>query len=215
MPPLAMELSVWYEGQFRIGSGSYGLDDRSVESQSHLFWGEALLAYTLPELKHTFYLSVTAGTSVQADRFSAYRLGSFLPLVSEFPLSLPGYYYQEISARISCWWAGTTWCRWISGSAGTSAATPARPWSITCPASSSRAIGIPAWAAACSTIGPSWKILVGYGYGVDAMRSHGRGAQSVGILVQFDLGHARAALPESTQPGSWRGFQQLFNVFGK
>jgi len=63
--------------------------------------------------------------------------------------------------------------------------------------------------------GPSWKILVGYGYGVDAMRSHGRGAQSVGILVQFDLGHARATLPESTQPGSWRGFQQLFNVFGR
>ena len=26
-------------------------------------------------------------------------MGALLPLVSEFPLSLPGYYYQEISAR--------------------------------------------------------------------------------------------------------------------
>ena len=36
---------------------------------------------------------------MDADRFSAYRLGGFLPLVAEFPLSLPGYYFQEISAR--------------------------------------------------------------------------------------------------------------------
>ena len=58
-----------------------------------------MLAYTLPELKHSFYVSVTAGTSVHADRFSAYRLGSLLPLVAEFPSPLPGYYYQEISAQ--------------------------------------------------------------------------------------------------------------------
>ena len=98
-PALAMEISGWYEGEFRTGTGTYGYGDRSVVPASHLFWGEALLAYTLPELKHSFYLSLTAGTSINADRFSAYRLGSVLPLVSEFPLSLPGYYYQEISAQ--------------------------------------------------------------------------------------------------------------------
>ena len=98
-PALAMEISAWYEGEFRTGTGTYGYGDRSLVPASHLFWGEALLAYTLPELKHSFYLSLTAGTSINADRFSAYRLGSLLPLVSEFPLSLPGYYYQEISAQ--------------------------------------------------------------------------------------------------------------------
>ncbi len=67
--------------------------------QSHLFWTEAALAYTLPKSQQSFYVRLTAGTSVDADRFSAYRLGGFLPLVSEFPLSLPGYYFQEISAR--------------------------------------------------------------------------------------------------------------------
>src|SRR6185369_4468310 len=99
-PALAMELSIWYQGEYRTESGHYGFDnDREVNQQSHLFWAEALLAYTMPELKHSFYLSLTAGTSVDADRFSAYRLGALLPLVAEYTLSLPGYYYQEISAR--------------------------------------------------------------------------------------------------------------------
>jgi hypothetical protein len=64
-----------------------------------LFWAEAALSYTLPKSQQNFSVRLTAGTSVNADRFSAYRLGGFLPLVAEFPLTLPGYYYQEISAR--------------------------------------------------------------------------------------------------------------------
>jgi hypothetical protein len=215
MPPLAMELSAWYEGQFRIGSGTYGFDDRSVEPQSHLFWGEALIAYTLPELKHSFYLSLTAGTSVQADRFSAYRLGSLLPLVSEFPLPLPGYYYQEISAKDFA----------VLGGNYVVPLDPQQRWNLSGTASTAVVDYLPGleqpghWHSGVGGgilyNGPSWKILVGYGYGVDAIRSHGRGAQSVGILVQIDLGHTRSALPESTQPGSWRGLQQIFNVFGK
>ena len=99
-PPLAMELSVWYEGHLRSDSGVYGFGgDRELKEQSHLFWAEAALAYTLPKSQQSFYVRLTAGTSVDADRFSAYRLGGFLPLVAEFPLSLPGYFYQEISAR--------------------------------------------------------------------------------------------------------------------
>jgi hypothetical protein len=99
-PPLAMELSVWYEGHLRTDPGTYGFSgDRRTQRQSHLFWAEAALAYTLPKSQQSFYVRLTAGTSVDADRFSAYRLGGFLPLVSEFPLSLPGYYFQEISAR--------------------------------------------------------------------------------------------------------------------
>src|SRR5207245_2230605 len=95
-PSLAMELSIWYQGEFRENSGTYGFGDRTVEPHSHKFWGEALLAYQLPDLSHSFYLSLTAGTSVEADRFSAYRLGALLPLVAEYPLSLPGYYAGEI-----------------------------------------------------------------------------------------------------------------------
>ena len=49
-PPLAMELSVWYEGHLRSNAGKYGFnDDRELNEQSHLFWVEAALAYTLPK----------------------------------------------------------------------------------------------------------------------------------------------------------------------
>ena len=57
------------------------------------------MTYTLPKSQQNFSVRLTAGSSVNADHFSAYRLGGFLPLVSEFPLTLPGYFYQEISAR--------------------------------------------------------------------------------------------------------------------
>ena len=33
-----------------------------------------------------------------------------------------------------------------------------------------------------------WKIMLDYGYGIDAIRSHGRGANSIGLLLQMDLG---------------------------
>ncbi|HUR47041.1 MAG TPA: hypothetical protein VMZ27_14275, partial [Candidatus Saccharimonadales bacterium] len=99
-PDLAMEVSAWYEGQFRTGSGNYGYaGDRKVNPDSHLVWMRGLIAYTLPERKDNIALTLTLGTSFSVDRFSAYRLGGVLPLVSEFPLSLPGYYYQEINAR--------------------------------------------------------------------------------------------------------------------
>jgi hypothetical protein len=89
-PSLAMELSAWYEGAFRAAAGAYGFaGDRSVQRSSHLFWAQALLAYTLPESKHSFYVSLKGGASINADRFSAYRLGALLPLVAESPLSLP------------------------------------------------------------------------------------------------------------------------------
>ena len=95
-PSPAMELSAWYEGQFRDDAELYGYaGDRKVEAASHLFWSRALLAYTLPELKHYFSASLMAGTSINADRFSGYRLGGSLPLISEFPLDLPGYYRSE------------------------------------------------------------------------------------------------------------------------
>ena len=213
-PALAMELSAWYEGQFRTGAGTYGFGDRTVEPQSHLFWGEALLAYTLPELKHSFYLSVTAGTSVQADRFSAYRLGSLLPLVSEFPLSLPGYYYQEISARDFVLVGGNYMVpldhkqHWNLSATASTAAVDYLP-GLEQPGHWNTGLG-----GGVFYNTPSWKILVGYGYGVDAIRSDGRGAHTIGILLQLDLGKAKEGLLDSEEPSRWRGLQELFGIFG-
>ena len=214
-PDLAMELSAWYEGQFRTGTGTYGYGDRSVVPQSHLFWGEALLAYKMPELKHSFYLNVTAGTSVDADRFSAYRLGAVLPLVSEFPLSLPGYYYQEISAKDFVLVGGNYMIpldkkqRWNVSATASTAVVDYLPGTEQ-PGNWHTGLG-----GGVLYKSPSWKVMVGYGYGVDAIRSHGRGAQNVGVLLQFDLGQAREALLNTEEPGRWRGFQQLFDILGR
>ncbi len=223
-PSLAMELSIWYQGEFRSESQTYGFltdpnnpagpRDRKLEEYSHMFWCEAMLAYVMPELKHSFYLSLTAGTSVDADRFSAYRLGALLPLVSEYPLSLPGYYYQEISARQFVLLSGNYILpldkkqRWNFDANVATAVVDYLP-GLEQAGNSHTGLG-----AGILYRSSSWKFMVGYGYGVDAIRSGGRGAHSVGLLMQLDLGQAKEALFNPAQPGMWRGLQQIFGLFG-
>jgi hypothetical protein len=214
-PSLAMELSVWYEGQFRRGTAAYGFDhDRSLEKTTQLAWMQALLAYTMTNSGQGFYVSVLAGTSIDADRFSAYRLGSLLPLVSEFPLQLPGYYYQEISARNFVLFGGNY----------TIPLSPKHRWSLNFNATTAGVDYLPGleqpgnWhsgiGAGLLYQSKSMKVMVGYAYGIDAMRSHGRGANSVGILMQFDLGHAKQSLLNPYEPSRWRGFQRILGAFG-
>ena len=52
--------------------------------------------------------------------------------------------------------------------------------------------------------------MVGYGYGIDAIRSDGRGAHSIGFLLQFDLTPAKEAFFKPTEPGLWQGLQSVF-----
>jgi hypothetical protein len=215
-PSLAMELSVWYEGQFRSESATYGFSgDRRLNPDSHLFWAEALLAYTLPKLQHTFYLSLTAGTSLDPDRFSTYRLGALLPLVSEFPLSLPGYFYQEISAQHFVLLGGNylvpldSHQRW---NLNVMAATAAVDYleGLEQPGHWHSGVG---FGVLYKT--PSFKVMIGYAYGIDAIRDETQGAHSVGILMQIDLVKAKAALFDPSQPSRWRGLQQILGGFGQ
>jgi hypothetical protein len=215
-PPLAMELSVWYEGHLRTDSGAYGdtIVNGELEEQSHLFWAEAALAYTLPKSQQSFYVRLTAGTSVDADRFSAYRLGGFLPLVAEFPLSLPGYYFQEISAR-----------QFVLLNANyLLPLDPKKSWNIDINAASAFVDYLPGLEQPGNWLNgvgggilyrsPSQrlKVMVNYAYGVDAIRTHGRGANSFGIFLQLDLTrpHGPAFNPAHPGPGLWRGLQWLF-----
>ena len=215
-PELAMEISFWYEGLFRTEDGSYGYaaSPMSLRPDSHLFWGEAFLAYTLPESQHRFEINLTAGTSLDADRFSAYRLGGFLPLASEFPLSLPGYYYQEISAR-----------QFALFSAGYILPIDGRHrWNLNVTAASAIVDYLPGleqpgdWhtGLGCGLLyKTAWSsVMLGYGYGVDAIRSHGRGAQSIGVWMQFDLRSARNQFLNPARPGNWRGFKQFYGLAG-
>ena len=217
LPDLAMELSAWYEGMFRTANGSYGFaGDRRVEQFSHLFWGRALLAYTLPEWKHNFYISVTAGTSVEADRFSSYRLGGVLPLAAEFPLTLPGYYFQEISAR-------------DFGLLGMNYSLPLDRkdhWAINALATTAGVNYVPGleqpghWHSGVGggiryrSPSDSWQLVLGYAYGIDAIREKGRGAHTVGFLLQFDLERAHVAMFEPGQnPIRSQGLQRVFGIF--
>lgn len=213
-PALAMELSIWYQGEFRTESDTYGYGDRQVNPSSHLFWAEAFLAYTLTNINHSFYVNLTAGSSIDADRFSAYRLGGFLPMVAEFPLSLPGYYYQELSARDFLLVSGN----YIFPLSRTSR------WNLTATAATAFVDYLPGlqqpgnWNSGVSGgifyTSPTWRVMAGYGYGFNAIRSSGKGAQSIGFLLQFDLSPAKEAFIKTEPPGHWRGLQHLFDVFG-
>jgi hypothetical protein len=205
-PPLAMELSVWYEGHVRSNPGAYGFNgDRELKEQSHLFWAEAALAYTLPKSQQSFYVRLTAGTSVDADRFSAYRLGGFLPLIAEFPLSLPGYFYQEINARQFVLLDGKK--RWNLDVNAASAFVDYLPGESQ-PGNWLNGVG---GGILYHSRSDRWKIMFNYAYGIDAIRSHGRGANSIGVLVQFDLGLLRSKKFTSPQPSLWRGWQRIFD----
>ena len=216
-PALAMELSAWYEGQFRTEHGGYGFDnDRELRPSSHLFWGRALLIYTLPELKHNISLSFTTGTSVESDRFSSYRLGGTLPLIAEFPLSLPGYYFQEISARRFALLSGQYTLpldsskQWIMTATATGAAVDyiqglSQPGDLHS--------GVGAGFGYKSKSG-AWELITSYSYGFDAIRNHGRGAQNIGILFQFDLearNRSHAPYIDLESPYKSRGLFRLFN----
>jgi hypothetical protein len=215
-PHLAMEVSGWYEGQLRSESGSYGINSqREVQPASHLFWARGLLIYTFPETMQTFGLNLTAGTSVRVDRFSAYRLGGVLPLVSEFPLTLPGYYFQEISARRFVLLNGQYTLpldhdkRWNLTASGSVA------WvdylaSFEQPGNTHSGLGLGLGYRATSG---AWQMVVGYSYGFNALRSHGSGAQSIGVLFQWDLEakHHRNPYFDINSPYKSRG---LFQIFG-
>jgi hypothetical protein len=211
-PSLAMELSVWYEGAFRTSPGAYGFGgDRAVEAQSHLFWAEAALAYTLPESQQSFYVRLTAGTSVDADRFSAYRLGGFLPLVSEFPLSLPGYYFQEISARQFVLLSANYLLpldknqRWNFDLNAATAVVDYLPGEAQ-PGNSLNGVG---GGILFRSHSDRFKIMLTYAYGIDAIRDSGRGAQNIGLLLQWDLQKTSGEKFNSSQPSNSRGWKWL------
>lgn len=213
-PELAMEMSVWYEGQFRTGSGSYGYNDAfQVEPSSQLFWASAALSYTLPESKQNFFTRLVAGTSVNADRFSAYRLGGFLPLVAEYPLSLPGYYFQEFSAQDFA----------LANAAYILPIAPDQRWNLEVNAATAYINYLPGtgqpgnWVSGVGAgilyRSPSnkFKCIVTYGYGIDAIRSSGRGANSINFLIQVDLGRLHGGSKDfnAPDPGRWRGWNWI------
>ncbi len=219
-PALAMELSVWYEGHVRSNPGEYGStndfssggnDLSMLNRQSQLFWTEAALSYTFSNTQQNVYLRMTAGTSIDADKISCYRLGSFLPLIAQFPLSLPGYFYQEISAK-----------QFILLNANYLIPLDKRnQWDLAFNASTAAVDYLPGeeqpgnWLSGVAggimwhSMNNRWKVMGNYAYGFNAIRSGNRGANSVGFLLQIDLGKAGKGF-SLTQPSLWQGAHKIF-----
>lgn len=187
---LGLELSVWFERQWRLDSQPYGYsDDRSISPNVNLYWLYAGLNYAFTNSGQKVLFAFTAGGSTDADRFSAWRLGGVLPLVSEFPLTLPGYYYQELTAtRFQHFYAGYD----IPLDA-------AHRWDFRLEAATAHLDYLPGFAQRSSwqtgaggglSFAPknkNFKIILRYGYGFNAIRNGREGAQSVGLLFQYNF----------------------------
>jgi hypothetical protein len=134
--------------------------------------------------------ALTAGTSWNTDRFSAYRLGGLLPFTSEFPLTIPGYFYQELSAdqfvllnidySFPLPVGNKSWRLDILGATGFVDYLP----TLEQPGNWHSGAG-----AGISYISPSgsWIASLLYAHGFDAMRSQGRGADQVSFVFQYDF----------------------------
>ncbi|MCF7668854.1 MAG: hypothetical protein K9N48_03655 [Verrucomicrobia bacterium] len=214
----AMELSIWHETHLRTDSDAYGYNgDRKIEPASHLFLGRALLAYSIPNTEHKFQIRLTGGTSVNPDRLSAFRLGGLLPLASEFPLPIPGYYYQEISAEHFALLDGK-----YSVPFG-----PDNSWHITSFASGAMVDNLPGFeqsgnwhsgvGAGIGYSSPSkfWRFLVGYSYGITARREKSHGANSIFFLCQINLEAARDKVSEPIEHYFFDKLKGLKRILGK
>jgi hypothetical protein len=188
-PSLAMELSIWFESLNRGNSGDYGyVHDRDVRSSAQLFYAHGFLAYTF-ERGDNASIALTTGTSANTDRFSAYRLGGVLPLVAEYPLIIPGYYYQEISATRF----------FLVNAQYAFALDEKKRWQLTAMAASAAVSYLHgteqrgSWHSGVGggvyykSVSEIWKIALTYGYGFDAIRESGRGSHVVGFTLQLDL----------------------------
>lgn len=189
-PDLGLEISAWIERQWRSDHDLYGYaGDRGTEAHTDLYWAYAGLNYAWTNIGHKISFAVTAGGSGDADRFSAWRLGGVLPLVSEFPLVLPGYYYQELTARRFVHLYGSYLIPLDA----------AHRWQFRLEAASAAIKALPgfeqrgSWqtGAGCGlTFTPASKtcqIVLRYGYGFNALRDNHEGSHSIGLLVQYDF----------------------------
>lgn len=215
--PLAFEMSLWYEANIRERAQRYGFDDdRDINPNSHLFWGRTFLKYTFEKSQQYFDVGATFGGSIDADRLSAYRLGGFLPFVAEFPLNLPGYYFQELSAEgfglLNAEYSfpitpGKNWRMSVHGAGALvdnlDTHESAGNWHA----------GVGAGLTYVSPRG-AWFVSLVYGYGFRAMRDDDRGANQVGVLFQYDFDAVKKFPYRRFDPGvspyTSRGGERLF-----
>jgi len=189
-PDLGMELSVWFERQWRTENGGYGFnDDRRVNPAVNLFWIYGEMSYAWTNSGQKASMAFMAGDSTDADRFSAWRLGGVLPLVSEFPLMIPGYYYEELTVeRLVYLYAsydvpldgGNRWKLRFEGASANAKYLPGFEQPNLWQTGAGAGISF-------TPKGKRFHVVVRYGYGFNALRGGKEGSHSVGLLFQYDF----------------------------
>jgi hypothetical protein len=215
--PLAFEMSVWYEAHVRDEKQRYGFnDDREINQATHLFWARALLKYTFEQSQQYVDVGLTLGATINPDRFGAYRLGGVLPFVSEFPLSIPGYYFQEISVEKFA----------LLNAEYSFPFTPQKNWRLTFYGAMAPVDYLDGqeepryWHAGLgggvTYVSPrgAWFASLVYGYGFNAIRKDGYGANQVGLLFQYDFDAVRRyrfrRFEPNVSPYTSKGGERLF-----
>lgn len=191
LPPSdALEVSAWYEGRFRDRRGAYGYSgERALSRASHLFWLKTVAVRVQPGSGRRFGLGISAGSSIDADRLNAFGLGGFLPLTSDFPRDLPGYYNRELGARRFALFSGQLGVpldrgkRFLVNALASWAFLSYVP-GLEQEGHSHAGVGLGLQYDSASR---AWSVIAAYGYGLDAIRSGRLGAHSVSLAVQFDL----------------------------
>jgi len=209
MPTLGMEISGWYELEQRTDSGSYGFDnDRRFEQTVQRLFGRAQLNYTTLESKHYIVVALQGGGTFNSDRYGCFRLGGVLPYTCEFPLPIPGYGYQEISAVDYG----------LLNLAYTIPFGPDKTWSLL----GAGAIGVVKYedgtgqsgsmnsgvGAGIGYTAPTrrWKLMSLLGYGFEAKRGNERGGATLGAAFQYNFG--------STEYASQKAYEELQEAHG-
>jgi len=187
-PELGLELSAWYERQWRFGTDPYGFGNSlSVTPAVDLYWVYAGLNYAWTNTGHRLSFATTAGAAPNADRFSAWRLGGVLPLVAEFPLVLPGYFYEEITAQ-----------RFVHLYASYQIPLDhQRHWNFRVEAATALLDYLPGYeqpdkwqtgvGCALAYLRRRLTVVLRAGYGFNALRDGREGGYSVGVLLQYDF----------------------------
>ncbi|OGR84224.1 MAG: hypothetical protein A2901_06720 [Elusimicrobia bacterium RIFCSPLOWO2_01_FULL_54_10] len=216
-PRLGMEISAWYQGEFRLADGTYGFaGDRRLNKNVHQFWSWSSLDYTFPKYNHNLNLTMALGTGLYQDRLNVHRLGGRLPFIAEFPLDLPGYFFQEISAKDFA----------LFGSKYLMPLGKTSKWGLSFFGNHAQVnyldgleqpdrghTGVGTGISYVST-NNKWKIHMDYLYGLHAMRADKRGAHAIGLLVQYDIAASQRGIekvyePEMS-PKKSKGFDRTF-----
>lgn len=207
----AAEASVWAESRVRDRPASYGYNgDRFVRRNVNLFWTRLLVSLPAPHGTHASG-GISAGGGGQIGRLTAYRLGGMQTQTSEFPLILPGYFNQEISARrfVHAWAHAAIPIRGMKHYYLnlTAAVAKIKPVYGTDPGGVNHA-GLSTGVSYEAADGPLRAELV-YGYAPTALRGTRRGGQSVALTFEYDfLTTGFETGPESTT--RQRGLRWLF-----